>query len=63
MAKDILGHFDIEVTPIDKGDDSMSVTFPHVDQHLKKLGLPYVSYDEMIEKIVREIKDRKKYVL
>jgi len=63
MAKDILKHFNIEVTPVDKQDNSMSVAFPNVSQHLKKLNLPYIGYEDMVAKIIQEIKDRKKFVL
>lgn len=63
IARDILGAFNIAVIPIDKKDHSTSVRFPEVEQCLKKLGLPYIGYEEMVPKIIQEIKDRKKYTL
>lgn len=63
IARDILGAFNITVIPIDKQDNSTSVRFLHVEKYLKKLGLPYISYEEMVLIIIQEIKDRKKYTL
>jgi dTDP-4-dehydrorhamnose reductase len=55
IAKDILSNFNINVTPEDKHDTTP--TFSENLGNLKELGMPEYTYDEMIEGIVKEIKD------
>lgn len=60
-AKDILTPFNIKVTPIDIKDKS-----PLIKQNLnilEELGLPFYTYEEIIKKIIEEIKNRKIYKL
>jgi dTDP-4-dehydrorhamnose reductase len=56
LAADILKPFAIEVTPIDIGDNS-SIFKEDLDI-LKELGLPGYGYEQIIENIVGEIKQR-----
>lgn len=60
-AKDILSPFNIRVLPVDKKDPLPSIK-EDIGQ-LKRLKLPYYSYNQIIEKIVNEIKNRKQFVL
>lgn len=55
MARDILKHFNIEVKPIDKKDTTETV-FDNQNS-LKKLGLPIYTYEQIIDKIVKELKN------
>lgn len=59
IAKDILAPFDIKVTPTDK-QDSTPVAQDDLKQ-LEILNLPQYTYQEIIEKIVNEIKQREMY--
>ncbi len=61
IANDILGAFDIKVTPIDKHDNE---TVIKEDLHeLKELNLPEYSYAEVIKRCILEIKDRNLFKL
>ncbi len=60
MAKDILSSFGIEVFP-KEGDKG--ATYEGNTKELEKLGLPTYSYEEIIQKIISEIKNREKYIL
>jgi hypothetical protein len=56
MANDILKNFGVKTEAVDKKDSTFSAD---VDLTvLKKLGLPDYSYEEIVEKIVSEIKDK-----
>lgn len=60
-ARDILGPFNIKVSPVDKHDNLPLI---QDDLHkLKELGLPIYTYKQVIEKIVDEIKNRDKFKL
>lgn len=60
-ARDILKPFNIEVKPIDK---QMSISLQEKDEkELTDLGLPTCSYEEMINNIHEEIKNKDKFVL
>lgn len=61
-AKDILSPFGIKVVSTD-GHDSTFAEFKDDLSDLKKFNLPMYSYTQMIEKIVDEIKHRKKFIL
>lgn len=60
-AKDILSPFGIKVTGVDNRD-TLAVTKDDMSL-LKKLGLPEYTYDEMIRKIIGEIKNRDAFVV
>ncbi len=60
-ARDILEPFNVEVRPIDK-----KLTLPlqeRDEKELTDLGLPTCSYEEMIESIHQEIRNKQKYTL
>ncbi|MBN1263213.1 MAG: sugar nucleotide-binding protein [Candidatus Pacebacteria bacterium] len=60
-ARDILKPFGVVVKPIDKGVD---IPIAEADEaELENLGLPTISYEEMIAKIHWEIKNRGEFVL
>lgn len=61
LANDILQAFGIEVTPTDLNDQTPSA-FTDLTM-LETLGLPQYTYDEVIEKIIEEIKNREKFTL
>lgn len=61
VALDILSPFGIKVFPIDK-KDTLKVTQDNLEK-LKQLNLPTHSYQDMINKIVAEIKQRKAFVI
>ena len=61
IAKDILGDFNIQVTPIDKNDTTPVITDDL--EELEKLKLPQYSYKEIIKKIIGEIKNRELFYL
>jgi len=56
LAKDILSKFDIKVEPVDKKDES-PVYEQKIDK-LSELGLPTHTYEEMINKIVSDIREK-----
>jgi len=56
LAKDILNKFNIETKPIDKKDSSPVFDLPQ--DKIKELQLPIYSYKEMIDKIVKDIKEK-----
>lgn len=61
IAKDILQAFGIEVTPADLHDQTpSSITDLSL---LQPLGLPQYTYQEMIEKIIKEIQHRENFTL
>jgi len=61
VAKDILTPFGIVVSAVDKGD----ITPIIIDDQskLKEQNLPIYNYQEVIEKIIKEIKYRNIYIL
>lgn len=61
LAKDILGPFDIVVSPLDAGDTSPQ--FREDLSVLTTLDLPTYSYSTIIKKIVQEIHERQKFVI
>jgi len=60
MAKDILTPFNIEVLP---KDGEKGATYEGSTKELERLGLPTHTYEEIIQNIISEIRDRGKYVL
>ncbi|MEK7564508.1 MAG: sugar nucleotide-binding protein [Patescibacteria group bacterium] len=60
IAKDILKYFNVEV--FSQEGDKMATYEGNTDE-LEKLDLPTYSYEEIIKKIVSEIKNRGKYIL
>ncbi len=60
-AWDILTPFGIQITPVDKKDKTPVIS-DSLDK-LKGLGLPEYSYDEIIAKMIMEIKQREDYKL
>lgn len=61
-AKDILSPFGITVQSTDAHDSSFA-TFKDDLSDLKKFDLPQCTYNQMIEKIIDEIKHREKFIL
>lgn len=59
-AKDILTPFGIEVKPFDAKDNSHSSKAEEINK-LNELRLPIYTYEEIIERIVSEIKNREIY--
>lgn len=60
IAKDILSYFNIQVKPKDEKDETPIIN-ERQDNKLKELGLPQYKYSEIITKIIKEIKDRRKF--
>lgn len=61
FAKDILMPFGVAVSPIDAGDTTPRF---HEDLNiLTELGMSKYSYEDIIEQIVQEIRERKKFTL
>ena len=61
-AYDILTPFGITVTPVDEKDSTFEI-FEDDLSELKELNLPKLSYDQMIKKIIEEIRQRDKFKL
>jgi dTDP-4-dehydrorhamnose reductase len=61
IAKDILQAFSINVTPEDKHDTTPTTTDDL--KQLAELNLPQYTYQEIIEKIIDEIKHREQFTL
>lgn len=61
VARDILSHFDVEVTPKDLSDTTPVITVKQ--DKLKELGLPAYDYSEILAKIIKEIEQREKFIL
>lgn len=61
-ARDILTPFGIHVTPVDAKDSTFE-TFEDDLSELHTLNLPQYSYRQMIQIIVEEIKNRKKFII
>lgn len=59
-ARDILTPFGVQVTPIDEKDSTFEI-FEDDLSELNELKLPKCTYEEMIKKIVEEIKNRDSY--
>jgi dTDP-4-dehydrorhamnose reductase len=59
IAKDVLSYFNIQVKPKDEKDETPIIK--ENQEKLKELGVPQYKYSEIINKIITEIKDRKKF--
>ena len=62
LAKDIIGHFGIKITANNASEITQIPVDNDIDK-LKILGFPIYSYDEIISKIIDEIKNRDKFKL